>query len=393
MSGPLTGLRVVELAGIGPAPFAAMVLSDLGADVVRIDRPQRIDARGRRAVEVDVIRRGRRSVAIDLKTSDGVELARHMIERADALLEGFRPGVMERLGLGPDICLDRNPRLVYARMTGWGQEGPLAAAAGHDINFIALSGALEAIGREGSAPVPPLNLVGDNGGGGMVLAFGVMAALWEAQRSGRGQVVDAAIVDGSALLTANFYGFRAAGRWNPVRGSNQCTGAPFYETYRTKDDKYIAVGSQESPFYAELLRRLGFDEAAVDEQWDTTKWATMKRRFAEVFATRTRAEWCEELEGTDSCFAPVLSFDEAHLHPHNVARGTFVERDGVVQPAPAPRFSRTAAAIARGPAVPGADTRAALADWGLADARLDELLARGVVVDASEDNSHDKEHE
>jgi alpha-methylacyl-CoA racemase len=375
--GPLAGVKVVELAAIGPVPFAGMVLSDLGADVVRVDRPTEVTDDDRARAHLDVVRRGRRSIALDLRSDHGRDRALALVERADALLEGFRPGVVERLGLGPEACLEVNPRLVYGRMTGWGQDGPLAGAAGHDIDFIALSGALEAIGRRGSPPVPPLNLVGDNGGGGMLLAIGVLAGLHEARSSGRGQVVDASIVDGSALLTANFHGFVAEGRWDPERGANQCTGAPFYEVYETADGRWVAVGAQEERFYRELVQRLGLDPDELPDQWDRSAWPEVKARFAAVFAGRTQAEWCAALEGTDACFAPVLSFAEAPTHPHNRARGTFVSSAGVVQPAPAPRFDRTPGAIARPAPWAGQHTDAVLEDWGIGPEPADGPSAGG----------------
>lgn len=363
MTGPLAGVRVLELTGLGPGPFGAMVLGDLGADVVCVDRPGDLDAERRARAGRDVIRRGRRSIALDLKDDDDRETLLGLADVADVLIEGFRPGVAERLGVGPEVCLARNPRLVYARMTGWGQDGPLASAPGHDIDYIALSGALEAIGRRGDAPVPPLNLVGDNGGGGMLLAVGVLAALLEARTSGRGQVIDAAIVDGSALLTANFHGFRANGAWDAERGANQCTGAPFYETYETSDGKFVAFGSQERQFWAALVTRLGLPPEAVDQQWDRATWPARKAEVAAIVKQRSRAEWCELLEGTDACFAPVLSFDEAPHHPHNEARGTFVEAWGVVQPAPAPRFGRTPLGTPSRPPYPGEHADEVRRDW------------------------------
>ncbi|NWG45235.1 MAG: CoA transferase [Alphaproteobacteria bacterium] len=373
--GPLAGIRIVEFAGIGPGPFAAMLLSDMGAEVVRIDRK---GARGGR----DLLNRGRRSVALDLKSAEGVETALALIERADGLVEGFRPGVMERLGLGPDVALARNPRLVYGRMTGWGQDGPLAHAAGHDINYIALTGALEAIGERGRKPVPPLNLVGDFGGGALYLAFGLVCGLIEARGSGKGQVVDAAMVDGAASLMTMFWSLRSAalpGFSLGARGEGMLAGgAPFYDTYETADGKWVAIGAIEPQFYALLREKAGLDDPAFDAQFDTAAWPALKAKVAEVFRTRTRAEWCALLEGTDACFAPVLTMDEVPDHPHNKARGIYVERDGVVQPAPAPRFSRTPGAIAGPPAEPGAHTEAVLADWGLGE-RIAALRASGAI--------------
>ncbi len=339
MAGPLAGLKVVEMAGIGPGPFAAMLLADLGAEVLRIARP------GTPVLAHDVTARSRATVALDLRQAAGVEAALRFIERADVLVEGFRPGVMERLGLGPEACHARNARLVYGRMTGWGQHGPLAQAAGHDINYIAISGALHAIGRPGEAPVPPLNYVGDFGGGGMLLVVGVLAALLEARQSGRGQVVDAAMSDGAALLSAFMYGFKAAGRWSNQRGENMLDGgAHFYDSYACADGRHIAIGAIEPQFYAELRERCGIHDPIFDAQMDPTRWPLLKLKLADIFRTRTRDAWCALLEGSDACFAPVLDWDEAPQHAHNRARETFVTLDGVVQPAPAPRFSRTPAA-------------------------------------------------
>jgi alpha-methylacyl-CoA racemase len=381
MSGPLEGVRIVELAGIGPSPFAGMMLADAGADIVRIDRSDKAVYPPRNEPHVDLLNRGRRSVAVDLKHPEGVELVLRLVERADALTEGFRPGVAERLGLGPDICLSRNPRLVYARMTGWGQDGPWAKAAGHDIDYIALAGALEPIGRVGEPPVPPLNLVGDFGGGGMMLAFGVAAALVSVQRTGKGQVIDAAMVDGAAALMTMTYTLRATGIWKDVRGTNMLdTGAPFYEVYETSDGGYIGVGAIEPQFYAELLRLLGFKPDELPDQNDRPKWPEMKERFAAVFATRTRDEWEEIFAGTDACAAPVLSPGEAPDHPHMRARGTFTEVAGVVQPAPAPRFSVTPGAIRRPPPNPGQHGDEALLEWGLERAAIDQLRGSGAIT-------------
>lgn len=380
--GPLTGVKVIELAGIGPGPFCAMMLADMGADVIRVDRAQSVVGGDPDNPPADVLNRGRRSIGIDLKHPDGVEVLLGLVERADALIEGFRPGVCERLGFGPEVCLERNPALVFGRMTGWGQEGPYAHMAGHDINYIALAGALEAIGRAGQPPLPPLNLVGDFGGGGMLLAFGIACALVEARSSGRGQVVDAAMVDGAAVLMTMFHAFRAMGIWEDRRGSNLLdTGAYFYEVYETADGKYVSIGSLERQFYDTLLDKLGLaDDPSLPRQHDKSQWPAMKERFAEIFRTKTRDEWCALLEGTDACFAPVLSMAEAPEHPHNRARGTFVERDGVVQPAPAPRFSRTAAEIQRPPAFPGQHTDEILEDWDVAADRIAELRASGAIA-------------
>jgi len=357
MAGPLQGVRVVEFAGLGPGPFCAMLLADLGADVLRIARP------GAAPDAQDITTRSRRQLGLDLRAPEGQAAALALAARADLLVEGFRPGVMERLGLGPEPCQARNPRLVYGRMTGWGQHGPLAQAAGHDINYIAISGALHAIGRAGEAPVPPLNYVGDFGGGGMLLAVGLLAALHEARAGGRGQVVDAAMTDGSALLSAFMYGFKAKGQWSNQRGENMLDGgAPFYDTYACADGRYVAIGAIEPQFYAELRARCGIEDPLFDGQMDAARWPLLKLRLADVFRTRTRDEWCALLEGSDACFAPVLDWDEAPAHPHNRARGTFVETGGVVQPAPAPRFSRTPSAP---PALPRAATLdEALAAWG-----------------------------
>jgi alpha-methylacyl-CoA racemase len=378
VAGPLTDVRVVELGGIGPGPFCGMVLADLGAEVVRCERPNAVA----HPVPADLLLRGRRSLAVDLKHPDGAALVLDLIARSDAVFEGFRPGVAERLGLGPDDCLARNPKVVYGRMTGWGQDGPLAAAAGHDINYIALAGALHPIGRRGGGPVPPLNLVGDFGGGGMLLALGMVAALLEARRSGRGQVVDAAMVDGAALLTTMFHSLRAAGFWADERGTNLLdTGAHFYDVFECADGEYVSIGSIEPQFYAALLSGLGLeDDDELRPQMDRSRWPEMKQRLAEVFLTRTREEWTERFEGTDVCFAPVLSMAEAPAHAHLSERATFVEVGGVVQPAPAPRFSRTSAAVPVPPPRPGEDTDALLDELGVDPARVAELRRAGVVA-------------
>jgi alpha-methylacyl-CoA racemase len=378
--GTLSGYKIVEFAGIGPAPMCAMLLADMGADVLRIDRAE--DAALGVALETkySLLSRGRKSVAIDLKKPEGVAAAMKLIEKADALLEGFRPQVMERLGLGPDECLKRNPRLIYGRMTGWGQEGPLAHAAGHDINYIALSGVLASIGRRGEAPVPPLNLVGDFGGGGLYLALGVVAGLLEAQKSGKGQVVDSAMVDGAASLLTAIYGMHASGMWSDKRGENILdTGAHFYDVYETKDGEYVSIGSIEAKFYAELLKRSGLEGQEMPRQMDRKAWPDLKEKFSALFKAKTRDEWCKIMEGSDICFAPVLSMAEAPNHPHNQERGTFVEVEGVVQPGPAPRFSRTPSKIQRPPAKPGEHTEEALREWGFSAAELDKLRGSGAI--------------
>ncbi len=381
MSGPLSGVRVVELAGIGPAPFAGMMLSDMGADVVRVDRAQ---SAGDGARPPDMTARGRRSLALDLKHPDGRATLLRLVASADALIEGFRPGVTERLGIGPAECAAVNPRLVYGRMTGWGQDGPLAPYAGHDIDYIALSGALHATGRLPDRPVPPLNLVGDFGGGGMFLAFGVACALLEARASGSGQVVDAAMVDGAAVLSTFFYAARGAGWWSDERGTNLLdTGAPFYDVYECADGRFLAVGALEPQFYAELVRLTGFESdrpvADAPHQLDPASWPDRKRSMTDLFRTRTRDQWCALLEHTDACAAPVLTWAEAPDHPHNKARRTFVDYEGVTQPAPAPRFSRTPAAIAGPPARPGQHTDDVLGEIGLDPAEISRLRDTGAV--------------
>jgi alpha-methylacyl-CoA racemase len=380
--GPLSGLRVVEIAGIGPGPFCAMMLADMGADVIRVDRAQAVRGGDPEAPPADVMNRGRRSIGVDLKHPDGVATVLDLVANADALLEGFRPGVAERLGVGPDECLARNPRLVYGRMTGWGQDGPYAPTAGHDINYIALAGALDPIGRAGGPPTPPLNLVGDFGGGGLMLAFGLVCGMLEAQRTGEGQVVDAAMVDGSAVLMTMFHAFTAMGIWNPERGTNLLdTGAHFYDTYECSDGKYVAIGSIEPQFYAELLRLTELtDDQDFAAQMDRSRWPELKERLRVVFRSRSRDEWCEIMEGTDVCFAPVLSIAEAPHHPHNVERGTFVEVAGVTQPAPAPRFSRTGAEIQRPPAHAGQHTDELLSELGYDDDHVTKLREVGAIA-------------
>lgn len=376
--GPLEGVRILEVGGIGPVPFCGQMLSDMGADILRIERPGL--PRGMVEPAYDVWHRGRRSVAVNLKKPEGVETILKLVEKADALLEGFRPGVMEKLGLGPDDCLGRNPKLVYGRMTGWGQEGPLSQAAGHDINYIALSGALHAIGRQGENPPPPLNIIGDLGGGGMFLAFGVVCGILEAQKSGKGQVVDTAMVDGAATLAGFFFGAWAAGFWSDERGTNLLDGgAHFYDTYETKDGKWISVGSIEPQFYSLLLELSGANDPDFDIQMDRSKWPELKVKMANIFKMKTRDEWCEIMDGTDVCFGPVLSFGEAINHPHNAERKTFVEVEGVMQPAPAPRFSRTKPEV-RGPAPEvGEHTESGLLDWGLSEKDIEAFKAAGAI--------------
>ena len=380
MAGPLAGYKVVEMVGLGPAPFCAMMLADMGAEVIRIDRLARAAGVLGGEPRFDVTARGRRSLGIDLKKPGAAETLLQLVDQADILIEGFRPGVMERLGLGPEVCLARNTRLVYGRMTGWGQHGPLAHAAGHDINYIALTGALHAIGRPGEPPVVPLNYIGDFGGGAMMLAFGVVCAALEAARSGRGQVVDAAMTDGAALLSAMMYGMKAAGNWSNERGENMLDGgAHFYGTYACADGKYVAIGAIEPQFYAQLIALCGIDDPAFQAQRDVHGWPSLKHRLADVFKTRTRAEWCTLMEGTDVCFAPVLDWDEAPQHAHNRARETFIEVDGVIQPAPAPRFSQSKPGVPTPPAAAGAHSAAILADWGIPAATIADLEARGII--------------
>ncbi|MDE2429056.1 MAG: CoA transferase [Burkholderiales bacterium] len=383
MSGPLTGIRVIEMVGLGPCPFAAMMLADMGAEVIRIDRKAPAGAANpfpMLGTKYDVMARGRRSLALDLKQAEAKEVVLSLLEQADVVLEGFRPGVMERLGLGPEVCLQRNPRLVFGRITGWGQDGPLAQAAGHDLNYIALSGMLQAMGRADTPPAPPLNLVGDFGGGAMMLAFGVVCALLEARQSGRGQVVDAAMVDGSALLGAMIYGFRGFGAWGDKREANMLDGgAHFYDTYTCADGKFVSIGAIEPQFYALLLKLADIHDPAFNAQMDVRQWPELKSRLAAIFATKTRQQWCDLMEGTDVCFAPVLDMAEAPQHPHNRARANFIDVDGVVQPAPAPRFSRTAPEVSRPPAKSGEHSEQVLRDWGIDEARIQDLLQKNAI--------------
>ncbi len=383
MAGPLSGIRILEIAGIGPGPFAAMMLADMGAEVVRVDRVQAVRDNVTGS-HWDVMLRGRRNVALDLKHPEGVEALLTLVKGADAIIEGFRPGVMERLGVGPDQCLARNPKLVFGRMTGWGQEGPYANSAGHDINYIALAGALAHFGRAGEPPTPPLNMVGDFGGGGMFLAFGVVCALLESQRSGKGQVVDAAMVDGSAVLMSMFWAFKNIGMFDEsARGTNLLdTGAHFYDVFECADGEWVSIGSIEPQFYALLLEKTGVS-AEFAAQMDRSKWPQLKEKLAAVFRTKTRAQWNEIMEGTDVCYAPVLRMSEAAQHPHNVARNTFVEVAGITQPAPAPRYSRTITNVPTPPAHAGEHTRAVLADWGFDADRIDALVAAGAARQAS----------
>ncbi len=375
--GPLKGVKIIEFGGIGPGPFCAMMLSDMGADIIRIERKGQLSFT---EPKYDVMMRNRRSIGIDLRKPEGAAAVLKMVAQVDALQEGFRPGVMEKLGLGPDVCLAKNPALVYGRMTGWGQDGPLARAAGHDINYISLSGALHTFGRKGQKPVAPLNLVGDFGGGGMLLAFGLVCALFEARSSGRGQVVDAAMVDGSAALMAMIYGLKAAGFWTDERGVNLLDGgAHFYDTYETADGKYISVGAIEPQFYELLLQHAGIEDPDFKNQHDQKNWPALKEKITDIFKTKSRDEWCRIMEGTDICFAPVLSLDEAPDHPHNRERKTFVEVDGVLQPAPTPRFSKTPPELNSPPPQPGEHTKAVLAEFGFSAGEIDGLETVGAI--------------
>ncbi len=379
--GPLHGIRIIEFAALGPAPMGAMILADLGAEVVRIERKT---VPGRPVAElfdpkIDILNRSRRVVSLDLKQPAAIEAALKLIEGADALIEGFRPGVMERLGLGPDVCLSRNPKLVYGRMTGWGQTGTLAHAAGHDINYLSLSGALHAIGEKGGKPVVPLNLVADCGGGAMLLALGILAGVLEAKNSGQGQVVDAAMTDGSALLMSMMYTLKAMGQWTQQRGSNLLDGgAHFYDTYACLDGKYLSIGPIEPQFYALFLEKAGITDPDFKAQWAREEWPALKEKLTAVLLTKTRDEWCALMEGTDACVAPVLDMEEAPRHPHNLARQTFIEVNGVTQPAPAPRFSRTPAGKPT-PPTPGASGEDVLADWGFPADAIATLLAAGAI--------------
>ena len=369
--GPLSGKRIVEIAGIGPGPFCAMLLADLGAEVVRVDRASAVPDIMPDSPSLDLLNRGRRSVGVNLKTPEGIETVLKLVQESDALIEGFRPGVAERLGIGPEECLARNPKLIYGRMTGWGQEGTYSSMAGHDINYIALSGVLGMIGREGGKPIPPVNLVGDFGGGGMLLALGICAALVETAKSEKGQIIDAAMTDGSALLSTMMHSFKAMGMWGD-RGTNLLdTGAPFYDVFECADGEFISLGSIEPQFYSELLRITEIDQSENPKQMDRAGWAEMKSKIGDAIKGKTRSEWEELMEGTDVCFAPVLSMDEAYAHPHNKERNTFIEIGGVMQPAPAPRFSRTPASVSSPPPHAGQHTEEVLAGLGLTK---DEIL-------------------
>ncbi len=381
VTGPLSGVRILELAGRGPGPFAGMLLADMGAEVVRVDRPNESPRAEVPDQRLELTGRGRRSVVIDLKHDEGRETLLRLAQRADALYEGYRPGVVERLGVGPDHCRARNPRLVYARATGWGQRGPLAKFAGHDINYIALAGALEPIGRAGAPPTVPLNLIGDFAGGGQLLAFGIVCGILEARSSGQGQVIDAAMVDGASLLMAMFHGRRSNGTWRDERGSNYIdSGAPYYDVYETKDRKFVAVGAIEAKFQRELFSRLGLatDEFAIPVV--RADWPRLRDRLEGIFRTRTREEWTLHFQSTDSCFAPVLALGEVSAHPHHQARQSFVSVDGVSQPAPAPRFSRTKEHIVRRPPRSGEHSRDVLRDWGFSDDEVLRLCASGAVT-------------
>lgn len=380
MSGPLTGVKVVEFAGIGPGPFSCMMLADMGAEVLRIDRAVNVGKEGSVEPKYNNLLRGRKNVAIDLKNPEGVELALQLCEKADILIEGFRPGVMERLGLGPDVVFARNPKIVFGRMTGWGQDGPIAHTAGHDINYISLSGALHSIGPVDGPPVPPLNLVGDFGGGALYMVVGALAAYIEAQKSGQGQVVDTSMVEGSASLMSSMYGVFAAGLWDDRRGYNRLDGgAHYYGPYECKDGKFVSIGSIEPQFYDLLLQKTGLKGKDIPDQGDRASWPINRETLKEVFLTKTRAEWAELMENSDVCFGQILSMGEAMQHPHNVARGTFIEVDGIKQPGPAPKFLRTPSKTPMGVAYAGEHSKEGLADWGFAAAEVDRLESAGAI--------------
>lgn len=381
--GPLAGLTIIEIAGLGPGPFAAMSLADMGANVIRVERPGGGLFAAEQDPKLDVLNRGKRCIGINLKTPEGVETVLKLIEKADAMLEGNRPGVMERLGLGPDVCLQRNPRLVYGRMTGWGQEGPMANEVGHDLNYVALSGALHAMGRAGEKPAIPLNLVGDFGGGGLMLAYGIVCALLEAKSSGQGQVVDAAMIDGAATLMASSFAAQQIGFWTDERGTNVLdSGAHFYEVYETADEKYITIAAVEPQFYAALLDKLGEDASGFENQWDMAAWPDMKKRMEPIFKRKTRDEWGAFFNGSDICYAPVLSMGEVRHHPHHQARGTFIDDGEVWQPAPAPRFSRTPGKIQRPPASIGEHSEDILREFGFSNDEITSALESGAVKQA-----------
>ncbi|MEI2778324.1 MAG: CaiB/BaiF CoA-transferase family protein [Tetrasphaera sp.] len=384
-TGPLAGLKVIEIGGLGPGPFAAMLLADLGADVVRVDRAHGAALSGPNFDHrLELLNRGRRSVAVDLKHPAGAAVVLRLAEEADVLFEGFRPGVAERLGIGPAQVMERNPRIVYGRMTGYGQTGPMAQTVGHDINYVALSGVLSLIGRQGQPPTVPLSLAGDFGGGGLFLVMGILAALWERQHSGRGQVVDAAMTEGAAVLATPFFGFAQTGSWNLVRGTNLVdTGAPYYDAYECSDGNYIAIGPLEPHFYADLIDLLDLPADDLPDQLDQAQWPAMKPVFAEAIRTRTRQEWVDRADGRNPCLSPVLTVEEAPHHPHHVAREAFVDVGGLLQPAPAPKFSRTPAHVDRVPPRPGEHTRTALAEWGIAPVQIDNWLSSKAIVDYS----------
>lgn len=376
--GPLQGIRIVEIVGIGPGPFTGMMLADMGAEIIVIDRYESTPME----LKVDINRRGKKSLIVDLKSGQGREVFFKLVASADGLFEGFRPGVMEKLGLGPEDCFKHNPGLVYGRMTGWGQDGPLARTAGHDINYIALAGALHGIGSADRAPAVPLNLVGDYGGGGMMLAFGMVCGLLEARKSGKGQVIDASMVEGASVLMSFFHSLMANEMWAPEREANLLDGgAHFYGCYETSDGKYISIGAIEPAFIQTLVEKAGLDPGILQHHMTPHEWAGLKTEFMALFKTRSQQEWCELLEGTDACFAPVLPFWEAHEHPHNRARNSFIEIDGLVQPAPTPRFGRTQAEVTRGPVSPGADSQSILVSLGYSGAEINQLSETGVIAD------------
>ena len=385
--GPLKGVKIVELAGIGPGPMCAMLLADMGADIVRVDRTEDAKLGMGHDPKGELRNRSRPNVAVNLKTPEGVETVLRLIDQADGLIEGYRPGVMERLGLGPDVCLKRNPKLIFGRMTGWGQTGPLAHVAGHDINYISIVGALHAIGPKDGPPVVPLNLVGDFGGGGLYLAMGLLAGIIEARTSGKGQVIDCAMTEGAASLMTMFYGLKAMGRWKETRESNTIDGgAHYYNVYQAKDGKYVSIGCGEARFYALMLEKIGLGDAQyLPEQLDQTQWPAMKQRLQKIFLTKTRDEWAALMEGTDACFTPVLNYEESIKHPHNVARNAFVTVDGFTQPAPAPRFDRTRSEIRMPPSVQGEDTDVTLKAWGFSNSEIAALHKAGAIKQTMRD--------